>query len=76
MIRYEDGMWLKEEIGLGEYWEEGDSRANILEQNVLVHQEDSRAVCVIGIVAKFLFMFHLWFLKQSHIPKAVFELLM
>lgn len=64
----------RKELGLGEYWEEGDSRAEFLKQNVLVHQEDSKAVCVIGIVAKFLFMFHLWFLKQSHIPKAVFEL--
>lgn len=64
----------RKELGLGEYWEEGDSRAEVLKQNVLVHQEDSKAVCVIGIVAKFLFMFYLWFLKQSHIPKAVFEL--
>lgn len=64
----------RKELGLGEYWEEGDSRAEVLEQNILVCQEDSRAVCVIGIVAKFLFMLHLWFLKQSHILEVVFEL--
>lgn len=64
----------KKELGLGEYWEEGHSRAEVLEQNILVCQEDSRAVCVIGIVVKFLFMLHLWFLKQSHILESVFEL--